>query len=595
MKLLICYSSKWDFLQISSILTIDPTIHTLRITLDEENSKNEDNLPSTRLINVVPSNSNNIQNSVLTTISKNDDIFISYEYILIIGHSPISIAIAMTSYHLNKTIIHLNAGSANSIISKLASIHFCYSDETFNILSQEHINGSVFITGNPIIDTVKLTHPSIKNDNFIFIYLTQPHHNINLLFQYIHHLTKAFPDFCFTLYYNNTEINPPLDLLPTVSTFHSFEFSDLVQMLSVSSLIITDNDELLDICSFLQKKILRLLPDPTINYNNPNIYISYSLSQLVQSVSQIISISFIPYKYFYCDPNFNSANRILTIFSSLKNPIDSKLLSISSYRFIKPIQSIFAFVITSKITNSIQNYLLIESIRHIRQLYPHHTIYLIDDQSMYPLKDHYDLLSNNVIVLDSIVPSGGEINPYLFSLDPRCKHDTLVYLHDSAFLKTPIEQFIVSTKASFLPIWYSKKFIWDDVFDPLNHSIRTSMLFYFDDLTTTITLHDLLLFFKSNPKLNFSVTFSCMSIFHRSFVQFINKYTNFFSIKHLFTTRKNRCLFERILSCIYFWMYRTCYISSICGDINDHPLCFKNSNVYIKNYDSPFIKVWQGR
>jgi hypothetical protein len=402
-----------------------------------------------------------------------------------------------------------------------------------------------------------------------------------------------FPDFCFTLYYTNTEIQPPLDLLPTVSTFHSFEFVDLITIISKSTVVLSDNDDLLDICSFLQKKMVRFIPDSNLTYTDPNVSICYSMCQLVQSVSQIIPLSYIPYKYVYTDSS--SSNRIFGIFSSIYNPIDCKLLSISNYRFLQSIQSTFAFIITSKITNNLQNYLLIECIRHIRQFYPHHTIYLIDDQSIYPLKDNYDLLSSNVTIIDSIAKSGGEINPYLFSLDPRCKHETLIYLHDSAFIKAPIDQFILKSNQCFLPIWYSKKFIWDDVFDPINQLIRTSMLFYFDDLTTTITLHDLLLFFKSNPKLNFSVTFSGMSIFHRSFVQFIKKYTNFFSIKHLFTTRKNRCLFERILSCIYFWMYRTCYISSICGDINDHPMCFKNANVYINNYHNTFVKVWQGR
>ena len=198
-------------------------------------------------------------------------------------------------------------------------------------------------------------------------------------------------------------------------------------------------------------------------------------------------------------------------------------------------------------------------------------------------------------IVDSIAKGGGEINPYLFSIDPRCNSETLIYLHDSAFLKSSIDSVIASSESSFLPIWYSKKFIWDDVFDPINQSIRISMLFYSDDLSTSITLNELLLYFKKNPKLQFVVTFSGMSIFHHSFVQFIKKYTNFFLITHLFTCRKNRCLFERILSCIYFWIYRNSYPSSVCGDINEHPLCFRNTNIYINNYHNAFIKVWQGR
>ena len=589
MKLLICYSSKWDFIQISSLLSIDPTIHTLQVTINEHN----DNLVSTYHLSVSNSNSNNLKNGILSTISKNDDIFSSYDHVLVIGYSPVSTAIALTCFHLNKIVIHLNAGIYNSIISKLASVHLCYSDENSSLLIQNNNNGSVFVTGNPIIDIVKLINPSIKNDKNIFIHLSHNHSDINIIFEHIDQLTKKFPDFSFILYYTNTQLQPPLDVLPSVSAFHSIEFNELVTILSKTTLVLSDNDELLDICSFLQKKMVRFIPDINLNYTDPNISLCSSIHQLVQSVSQAIPLSYMPYKCL--NTHSNSSNRILNILSSLYNPIDCKFLSISNYRFLQPIQSIFAFIITSKITNNVQNYLLIESIRHIRQFYPQHTIYLIDDQSIYPLKDNHEITSSNVYVIDSIAKSGGEINPYLFALDPRCKHETLVYLHDSAFIKAPIEPSIIACKQSFLPIWYSKKFIWDDVFDPINQPILTSLLFYFDDLTNTITLHNLLVFFKTNPKLNFFVTFSGMSIFHQSFVQFIKKYTNFFSITHLFTNRRNRCLFERILSCIYFWIYRTSYISSVCGDINAHPMCFKNSNVYISNYHNVFLKVWQGR
>ena len=427
MKLLICYSSKWDFIQISSLLSIDPTIHTLQVTINEHN----DNLVSTYHLSVSNSNSNNLKNGILSTISKNDDIFSSYDHVLVIGYSPVSTAIALTCFHLNKIVIHLNAGIYNSIISKLASVHLCYSDENSSLLIQNNNNGSVFVTGNPIIDIVKLINPSIKNDKNIFIHLSHNHSDINIIFEHIDQLTKKFPDFSFILYYTNTQLQPPLDVLPSVSAFHSIEFNELVTILSKTTLVLSDNDELLDICSFLQKKMVRFIPDINLNYTDPNISLCSSIHQLVQSVSQAIPLSYMPYKCL--NTHSNSSNRILNILSSLYNPIDCKFLSISNYRFLQPIQSIFAFIITSKITNNVQNYLLMESIRHIRQFYPQHTIYLIDDQSMYPLKDNHEITSSNVYVIDSIAKSGGEINPYLFALDPRCKHETLVYLHDSAY------------------------------------------------------------------------------------------------------------------------------------------------------------------
>jgi UDP-N-acetylglucosamine 2-epimerase len=589
MKLLICYSSTWEYNKIIPILSICPQANTLYIDYKEDKEK----LPSTYNIQIHPSNSKNNSNSIMSSITQNDDMFSVYEYILIVGHSTISVAIALTCHHLQKKIIHIDAGNSNSILSKIVDIHLCSSKEHSIYLTQENTSGSIFITGSTLIDTIKKVRLSIQLEKVILIHLEKTLSNEEQWFTSIDKLTQLFPDFRFILCYQSTELEPYLYLLPSVSIIKSIEYLDLVQIISNCSLVISDNDELLETCSYLQKKLIRCLPDPDLYYIDPNCFVCTSIELIIQTVSSLLPLANTPNKCTYGDGT--SIAKISTIFTSLLNPIETKLLSISNYRMIQPIQKQFAFIITSKVTNNTQHFLLLESIRHIRSIYPQHTIYLIDDQSMYPLKDNKEIISFHVTVLDSIAKGGGEINPYLFSIDPRCKHETLIYLHDSAFLKSSIDSFISSSKQSFIPIWYSKKFIWDDVFDPINQPIRNSMLFYSDDLSHKITLNDLLLYFRANPKLQFVVTFSGMSIFHSSFVQFIKKYTNFFSITHLFTCRKNRCLFERILSCIYFWIYRSSYPSSICGDINDHPMCFRNSNIYIDNYHNVFLKVWQGR
>jgi UDP-N-acetylglucosamine 2-epimerase len=593
MKLLICYSSKWEYNKIIPLLSLFPQANTLYVSTSEEKEYPVEQLPSTYHIEVKPCNSKNNYNSILSSISQNDDMFTTYDYILLVGNSTITIAIALTCHHLDKKIIHIDSGKHNSIVSKLVNIHLCSSIEHSNYLKQENISTSIFITGSTLIDIIKQQHIRIQDEKVILIHLENTTSNEEKLFTSIDQLTQQFPEFRFILCYRCTELEPYLYMLPTVSIIKSIEYKDLIQIISKSSLIISDNDELLETFSYLQKKLIRFLPDPNLYYIDPNCFLCPSIDLIIQTVTHVLSSPISPNRSLYGDGI--AVSKISNVFSSLLNPIENKLLSISNYRILQPINKQFAFIITSKVTNSTQQFLLLESIRHIRSIYPQHTIYLIDDQSMYPLKDNQDIISSRVTVLESIVKGGGEINPYLFSIDPRCKHETLIYIHDSAFLKSSIDSFISSSNQSFIPIWYSKKFIWDDVFDSINQSIRNSMLFYSSDLTTNMTLHDLLLYFKANSKLQFVVTFSGMSIFHRSFVQFIKKYTNFFSITHLFTCRKNRCLFERILSCIYFWIYHSSYTSSICGDINDHPMCFRNSNVYIDNYHNIFLKVWQGR
>jgi hypothetical protein len=264
----------------------------------------------------------------------------------------------------------------------------------------------------------------------------------------------------------------------------------------------------------------------------------------------------------------------------------------------------FAFVITSKITNITHRNLLLECIRHIRIIYPEHTIYLINDNSNPSLFPLDELIDYNIELVDSLVKNAGEVNPYLFILDERCKNDKLLYIHDSVMIKNDISDFLtfghksvtidelwLNSEQHFIPIWYSNKYIWDDIFIHQNMDILKSMIFY---CSNNISLHDLLLNFKKSGY-NFLVTFGAMGYFDKQFVEFIRDNTNLFSIVTKFNSRFNRCLFERIISCVYILMYKNIYTKSICGNINSHPASFKNSELYIKDYNNYFLKVWQGR
>jgi hypothetical protein len=251
----------------------------------------------------------------------------------------------------------------------------------------------------------------------------------------------------------------------------------------------------------------------------------------------------------------------------------------------------FAFIVTSKVTNTTHRSLLLECIRHIRIFYPEHTIYLINDNSERSLFPLSELLDYNIEISDAIVKNGGEINPYMFILDSVCKHDKLIYIHDSVFIKKPLD-YLQTNSGDFIPIWYSTKYIWNDIFIPENMEILKNMTFTYN--SNNIKLYNLLQTFK-NSKNHFVVTFGAMACFNKRFVEFIRDNTNLFSIVNMFKNRNNRCLFERIISSIYIIMYKQMYNRSICGDIIYHPLSFKNSEIYPDKYDNYFVKVWQGR
>jgi hypothetical protein len=263
----------------------------------------------------------------------------------------------------------------------------------------------------------------------------------------------------------------------------------------------------------------------------------------------------------------------------------------------KKVEADFAFVVTVKSTNVFQQNLLSECVRHIRALYATRVIYLLNDNSTVPLLYEKD---ENIFIYPALVQGAGEVNAYLFALDPRCAHDMLVFIHDSVFIKRhlPIPA-VATTTPMFVPFWYSHKFVWTGIFTPQNSAILKSLCLYNNNnniINNNRNLLGVLNGVKTQSAL-FAVTFGAMGLFNRAFVQFMRTKSNMWETAHLFKSRPNRCLFERIISVFHMWLHNgqtIIHVNSVCGDIFQHPKAFRNTNMNVTSHSS-LIKVWQGR
>jgi UDP-N-acetylglucosamine 2-epimerase (non-hydrolysing) len=613
MKLLICYGTRPEYIKIK------PIIDTLKYAKTLFTGQHLDIIQSSykpdHTLTITPSTSANRINSICASILFNDTIINDYDYILVQGDTSSALAVALGAFHLGKTIIHLEAGlrtydtsnpfpeeTNRQIISKLATIHLCPTgNNTINLIN-ECVSGSIFITGNTSLDNIKNFKNNNICDNTVLVTLHRSE-NIPIIsewFSKIELLANEYPKHKFIIpLHPNPLISKHSSIFKKVVVVNPMNHKETIKCISRCSLVISDSGGLQEECSFLNKKIIVC----RINTERPESvgYTSFicKCPELLISIfkehidTPIINSIKCPYG------NGDSSSIISNIFTNLggtqTGSLNLHFLSITPHNFIKNIDNDICFIVTTKATNSAQEYILIECIRHIRVLYPLNTIYVINDNSTISIQKNEILLNYNVEIIESLVRGGGELNPYLFSLDPRCKHKSIIYIHDTVFIKKSIDTFI-EKNTNFIPIWYSNKYVWDDVDNPINSSILSGMILYYDDLKNYISLGELLEYIKASNNFNFVVTFGAMSIFHKSFVDYIQKYTNLFSIKHLFTDRKNRCLFERILSVVYLWMNRKLYIDrdSICGDINNHGDAFYNTKLYLDN-DYYFLKIWQGR
>jgi hypothetical protein len=248
-----------------------------------------------------------------------------------------------------------------------------------------------------------------------------------------------------------------------------------------------------------------------------------------------------------------------------------------------------AFIITACIRNTTHMYYLTNCIHHIRVIYPDMHIYVINDNSKLSLDD---LEGDNVDIIPSLSHRSGELNPYLFILDPRCKHDKLVYIHDTVFIKRNIDSFINrQTEIDFL--WYTTTAISNDTFRTDNTQILNNLFLYFGN--SKMSIYNFIKMVKI-VGIPYTVKFGCMSVFTKRFMEKIDTFTNLRDVSKLFNCRRHRCFFERLLSILHIFIYGKDYgiNNSLCGNIYTHPRPFSNTNINIPCL-MPLVKVWQGR
>jgi hypothetical protein len=261
-----------------------------------------------------------------------------------------------------------------------------------------------------------------------------------------------------------------------------------------------------------------------------------------------------------------------------------------------------AFIVTTCLKTPAHLHYLTECLAHIRRLYPHRHIYVIEDNSapeMLILLQQQQQLQRtndpNLEIVPSRVKGGGEINPYLFLLeDERCTHDKLIYIHDTVFLKRNIDAF-VQQAAEINFMWYCDSALYQDTFVAENRDILQQLYFYLGDTKMCIETFIRLI----GPHERFTVKFGAMAVFTRAFMQKVNMVTNFRQVTHLFHKRVHRCFFERVLAYLVVFIYGhdVPMKDTLCGSILKHPRPNGNTAIHLPSSSSSFymVKVWQGR
>tara|TARA_Y100000782_G_scaffold30644_1_gene34122 strand:- start:54345 stop:55376 length:1032 start_codon:yes stop_codon:yes gene_type:complete len=216
-------------------------------------------------------------------IKKMDIIFNEYQFnkIVIQGDTTTAFSIALSAFHRNVKVIHLEAGLRTNnkyspypeelnrrMISQIATTHLCPTINSVKNLEKECITNNVYMVGNTIVDIYKYilenTHPCQKikfiidkYNNYIIVTLHRRENRgnkmkemwkqINLLsnlYKFIYITHPSIPNSKVILDSNNITILEPLN------------YEDMVHLIANSKGIITDSGGLQEEAVCSNKKVL---------------------------------------------------------------------------------------------------------------------------------------------------------------------------------------------------------------------------------------------------------------------------------------------------------------------------------------------------
>jgi len=210
-------------------------------------------------------------NEIIMNILKYIYIFENIEYVLVQGDTTTALAIAISAFHNNKPIIHLEAGlrtnniedpfpeEANrQLISRLAKIHLCPTESNKQNLLKEGIKESnIFVVGNTGLDNIDQSNCVYENKVLITLHRRNNLPIIDKWFMTLEEIAMKHPEIEFILpIHPNPEIHKHTHLLKHVNIIPAQSHKELIEIIKKTKCIISDSGGIQEESSFLNKKII---------------------------------------------------------------------------------------------------------------------------------------------------------------------------------------------------------------------------------------------------------------------------------------------------------------------------------------------------
>lgn len=272
--------------------------------------------------------------NVLTNLDNN------ITHVLVQGDTTSALAIALSAFHHGFKVIHLEAGLRTydkenpypeeinrRIISQIADIHFCPTEQNAQNLYNEHITSKhIYVVGNTAIDNLVSWKKNVdiySNSNLVLITLhrRENHHWMDEWFIEINKIAKKYNylTFIFPVHPNpNVQKHKTLIDASNIMLVEPYNHNDFLNVMVNSRLVITDSGGIQEECSFFN---IRCLVCRKVTERPEALGLSSVLVKSPSELSVIFDKYVNDYQFQYECPfgNGHSAEKIVNILKNILN------------------------------------------------------------------------------------------------------------------------------------------------------------------------------------------------------------------------------------------------------------------------------------
>ena len=266
--ILLCFGTRPEFIKVNPLIEkfkehdVD---HKLCFTGQHETSLQD--IEVDQRITMKDSGKNRLDDIISSVMNSID--FTGIDHVLVQGDTATAYAIALSAFHHQVKIIHLEAGMRThdiespypeefyrQCISKVANINLVPSEVEKHHLTVEGAK-NIFVVGNTINDNLVDIPTAYDNKVLVTLHRRENHSKIKDFFIEINELAKSHSELEFILpIHPNPNVISHKDILTHVNVVDPLPYDELLNILASCRMCITDSGGIQEEASFLGKRLI---------------------------------------------------------------------------------------------------------------------------------------------------------------------------------------------------------------------------------------------------------------------------------------------------------------------------------------------------